>query len=213
MQLRFPKERTKWRAYVERLLTELRIDYDRLWKSLPPVPQPHGVPFSGPLNPVPFNWFPPEASGGTPGTGNSLCDATDICFELSGIAEGASGTLQNAVCDNLNQRYHCRKDGSCAWTDKTNSTWWAANNPADPARVRVTHSGTTLTLRFLTSQFGTNILQYTATGVTTSSKWPIRMTRTSLLFPIGCMGVPDTILVYDCSGSGSATQGSPYEAP
>lgn len=56
-QLRFPTERVEWVNFVERLLSELRVDYSRLWQVLPQLPDPEaGIPYTGPLSPAPYCW-------------------------------------------------------------------------------------------------------------------------------------------------------------
>lgn len=73
MQVKFPQSREAWNNDVERRLNRLRADFAMLWRLMPQTPEWPGIPMSGPLSPLPFEWFPPintggTNTGGTPGT-------------------------------------------------------------------------------------------------------------------------------------------------
>lgn len=108
MQIRFPKDPEAWNVYVERLLAELRTDYDRLWAMGVPVPDPEaGLPFTGPLAPEHFVFFPQEGSGSRSAsiqTGFAgLSGTTAGCPDYTLVTiSGASGGLNCADCSALN---------------------------------------------------------------------------------------------------------------
>lgn len=77
MQYRYPKSYEHRKAEIERRLRELIVDYRRLMQFIPQIPDQIGEPFSGPLDPVQFQFFPEvntggTNTGGTPNTGGSL---------------------------------------------------------------------------------------------------------------------------------------------
>lgn len=69
MQQRFPRHMEHWMRQVEALIVGLEHDVQSIQKTMPQIPDPEaGHAFTGPLNPVPFN-FPEQAEqSGTPAT-------------------------------------------------------------------------------------------------------------------------------------------------
>ena len=110
MQIRFPKEPEAWNNYVEKLLTELGVDYARMWQVLCPVPDPEaGLPFAGPLAPEHFTYFPQEGSGSrsasivTGGGVTGLSGTTAGCTDYVLVTiDGAAAGTNCADCSPLN---------------------------------------------------------------------------------------------------------------
>lgn len=76
----FPKTLPEWKNDVARRLNRLRLDINTIMMNLPMVPDPEiGMPFTGPLSPVPFV-FPAQTdrSGGTPNTGGTNTGGTTV---------------------------------------------------------------------------------------------------------------------------------------
>lgn len=101
---KFPSEISAWKNDVARRLVRLRGEVDGIMINLPMIPDPEiGMPFTGPLSPVPFEW--PQATENTGGTNGTLASHCSLCplalreyeITVSGIA------IRNcALCNSLN---------------------------------------------------------------------------------------------------------------
>lgn len=88
MQTRFPSGDAAWRERVTRMILDTDVQIKRLWMQLPQIPDPEmGLPFTGPLSPVSFQYPPFDRSGGTGGTNTG---GTPV------ISSGTTGGCQGA---------------------------------------------------------------------------------------------------------------------
>lgn len=102
----FPREINAWKNDVARRLVGLRGAVNDIFLGMPQIPDPEiGMPFSGPLSPVPFVWHPQPNTGGTMGTPSTVADHCPACptalvryeFSVSGITNGTC-----LLCNNVN---------------------------------------------------------------------------------------------------------------
>lgn len=137
MQYRYPKSYEHRKAELERRLRELLVDYRRLMQFIPQIPDQIGEPFSGPLDPIQFQFFPEINTGGTntggtlensltpfvpvpPNTGGTLNKACEACpfaagqyqFTISGVTNNGCSS-----CTGINATHTLSVTGigTCQW--------------------------------------------------------------------------------------------------
>lgn len=98
MSNRFPTEYEAWKNDVARRLVALQGNVNNIMIGLPQIPGPEiGMPFTGPLSPVPFVWpsVNNEQTGGTTGTRADHCS---ICPNASRKYEFTVSGIANRTC-------------------------------------------------------------------------------------------------------------------
>lgn len=112
----------EFRRRVEQLLLEHDVDIKRLWKTLPQIPDPEmGLPFAGPLDPVPFCYPPCGVSSGTVNTGGTPSSAThggcpgtfqyNVKYTITGVGCVHAGTTNAFLSFTSHIGAVCRWDG------------------------------------------------------------------------------------------------------
>ena len=223
MQFRFPREREARKAVIERLLVNHHVDISRLWKNLPQIPQPSiGVPFTGPLAPVPF-LFSDAGSGSFP-LGGFLCDATHVSITLSDIEapDGTAGTeFAGMSCTLMNgtwiiQRTSLTDRDQCQFQKITQVYYSPGGSPGGRFEVFVGFNASVpgsarntvmLQIRDTASTFRWQYryVHPDGSGSIGNATWPITVTKYSQTANATCGNMPETIVIEDASQSGSVT--------
>ena len=144
MSNRFPVEYEAWKNDVARRLVALRGSVDDIWRGLPQIPDPEiGVPFTGPLSPVPFVFPEGPGTGGTntggtvgsaSGSGCPGADTMETSYVLSGCLDAGTYNISMGRVFNAFQ---------CRWEDGTSNyvlSWIVATRVMTYSDVALTIS-------------------------------------------------------------------------
>lgn len=194
---KFPSEISAWKNDVARRLVRLRGEVDGIMINLPMIPDPEiGMPFNGPLSPVPFVFPPTDRSGGTPNTAGSVnTGGTPNTTNTGGTVYTAGGCVGARYMNfTITGFSGCGVDtgtfkiansglsgGVCTW------------NTAGTGRWYMIHDTTTDDIQLIYSTGGGGILSYSTTGVPPGPGSSIVLnlnTNTA-----GCSPVPPTVTV------------------
>lgn len=172
----FPSEINAWKNDVARRLVALRDGIDTIMMTMPMLPDPEiGMPFTGPLSPVPFGWIPEPGTGGTVNTGGT---------------PNTGGTSTAGGCPGANimhVEYVLTGPGSCAGTYKLNlpfvSHIGAVCRWADAGSSVMTYNTSTGVTIFFDTQ-----VSYQSTVVPPNSGSAISLSLTTNLTPCVASG-------------------------
>jgi hypothetical protein len=224
----FPRDREAKKRAIEALLVKYHVDISRLWMDQTQVAQPSiGVPFTGPLVPIPFV-FRDSGQSGASGVGN-LCDATQVCVTIAGITYRGSGTAGGPYdndfrCENMNGTFtlsRFNRQPEVSGVTRTTCQFFKRGLPftsASPAigiiTIAVFESFGTYTVRLRlglqTDTAAANPLTVNSEivvyerAVSYNSSWPLTLVRkyVSATAPT-CTPWPESLLITDCSASGT----------
>lgn len=204
MQIRFPKDPVAWNNYVERLLAELRTDFDRFWQVFPQIPDPEaGVPSAGPLDPGHIKLLPQEGSGSASALTAGSASLVSGVFVPSGTAFGCPAMIVLSIndvnagecvnCDALNGNFNIGLTGAFPGEDAcdyslgtaspvTCATQWLINVGYQfgywTASITEYDSGRYALWQAAGLKFGTTTLLFQV-ATSTECTWPATVTVTS----------------------------------